>query len=231
MVSCQEPSPLKGSKHSLQCHPHDAALVNALSFVFMGVEARCRPSKSAAHRRHMKRQPFFYNGRPHCGRCHCHHHHHLRCHRRLHRRRPCRCRYRCYRRCRRRRRRNRPSPSPLPSAIAVAVAVNHCRCHLCHVAIIHRCCLRPCCWSLPSPSPLAIAVAIAVGHHRCHVNGHFRELLPWRGKICIRPIEAKDAYFILFCSDSGRCIDGSRMTDQVLSGDGQHQHWAASSKQ
>ncbi len=24
MVSCQEPSPLKGSKHSLQYHPHDA---------------------------------------------------------------------------------------------------------------------------------------------------------------------------------------------------------------
>ncbi len=31
MVSCQGPSPLKGSKHSLQCHPHDAALVNELS--------------------------------------------------------------------------------------------------------------------------------------------------------------------------------------------------------
>ncbi len=31
MVSCQEPSPLKGSKHSSQCHPHDAALVNELS--------------------------------------------------------------------------------------------------------------------------------------------------------------------------------------------------------
>jgi hypothetical protein len=31
MVSCQEPSPLKRSKHSSQCHPHDAALVNELS--------------------------------------------------------------------------------------------------------------------------------------------------------------------------------------------------------
>ncbi len=30
MVSYQEPSPLKGSIHSLQCHPHDAALVNEL---------------------------------------------------------------------------------------------------------------------------------------------------------------------------------------------------------
>jgi hypothetical protein len=31
MVSCQEPSPLKGGKHSSQCHPHDAALVNEFS--------------------------------------------------------------------------------------------------------------------------------------------------------------------------------------------------------
>ncbi len=31
MVSCQEPSPLKGNKHSLQGHPHDAVLVNELS--------------------------------------------------------------------------------------------------------------------------------------------------------------------------------------------------------
>ncbi len=43
MVSCQEPSPLKGSKHSLQHHPHDAALVNAHSFVSMGVEAKVSP--------------------------------------------------------------------------------------------------------------------------------------------------------------------------------------------
>jgi hypothetical protein len=32
---------MKGSKHSLQHHPHDAALVNAHSFESMGVEARC----------------------------------------------------------------------------------------------------------------------------------------------------------------------------------------------
>jgi hypothetical protein len=31
MVSCQEPSPLKGSKYFSQCHPHDAALVKELS--------------------------------------------------------------------------------------------------------------------------------------------------------------------------------------------------------
>jgi hypothetical protein len=56
-------------------------------------------------------------------------------------------------------------------------------------------------------------------------------LLPWRGKNCIQPIEAKDAYSILFCSDSGQRIDQSWMTDQMLSGNGQHQRWAASGKQ
>ncbi len=38
-------------------------------------------------------------------------------------------------------------------------------------------------------------------------------------------------YLILFCLDSGRCTDQSRMNDQASSGDGQHQHWAASGKQ
>jgi hypothetical protein len=78
---------------------------------------------------------------------------------------------------------------------------------------------------------LAIAVAIAIGHHHPHAIGHFRELLPWRGKNCIQPIEAKNAYLILLCSDSGWHIDQSRMTDQVSSGDGQHQRWAASGEQ
>jgi hypothetical protein len=36
MVSCQEPSSLKGGKHSLQCHPHDAALVNEFSLCSWG---------------------------------------------------------------------------------------------------------------------------------------------------------------------------------------------------
>jgi hypothetical protein len=84
---------------------------------------------------------------------------------------------------------------------------------------------------LPSLSPSAIPDAIAVGHHYCHVVGHFQELLPWHGKNCIRPIEAKNAYLILFCSDSGRRIDQSQITDQVSSGNGQHQHWAASGEQ
>jgi hypothetical protein len=38
-------------------------------------------------------------------------------------------------------------------------------------------------------------------------------------------------YLILFCSDSGRRTDQSRMTYQVSSGNGQHQRWAASGKQ
>jgi hypothetical protein len=33
MMSCQESPPLKESKHSLQCHPHDAALGNAHSLL------------------------------------------------------------------------------------------------------------------------------------------------------------------------------------------------------
>ncbi len=152
MVSCQEPSPLKGRKHSKQCHPHDAALLNALSFVSMGVEARCRPCHSTAHPRHMKRQPCLCHchpchGRRHCNRCchlrrrHCQLHHHRRC-------------------C---------CPLPSPSAIAIAVAVDHHHRPLCCVAISHRCCChrRPCHRPLPSPSPLAIAVAISVSHH-CH---------------------------------------------------------------
>ncbi len=154
MVSCQEPSPLKGRNHSQQCHPHDAALVNAHSFVSMGVEARCPPCHSAAHCRHMKKQPCLCHHHPCRGHCHCDCRDHLHCHHQL-----CHhCRCHC--------------PSPLPSAIAVAVAVNHC-CHcLCCIAISHcrcrcHCCRRcPCRWPLPSPSPLAIAVAISVGYHR-----------------------------------------------------------------
>jgi hypothetical protein len=149
MVTCQETPPLKGSKHSWQCHPHDAALVNALSFVSMGVEARCRPSKSAAHLHRMKRQPFLCNGCPCHGRCHCHHHCHLHCRCRLHRR----CIYRCRCNC-------PPLPlrslstiaaaisGALPSAIAVANALAAVHCRLCHR------------WPSQLPSPLAITIAM-----------------------------------------------------------------------
>jgi hypothetical protein len=101
----------------------------------------------------------------------------------------------------------------LPSAIAVAITVTltigHCHLH-------HR-------WPSQLQSPLAITVTVAIGH--------FRELLPWCGKNCIQPIEAKNAHLILFCSDSGRRTDQSRTTDQVSGGNGQHQHWAASGEQ
>ncbi len=130
-----------------------------------------------------------------------------------------------------------PSPLPLQSPIAVAAAMGHC-CG-CREPLpppsLSRC-RQPS--LLPSPLPmdtaisvLAIAVAIAVGHHRRHAVDHFRELLPWRGKNCIQSIEAKNAHLILFCWDSGRCFDRSRITYQVSSGDGQHQRWAVSGKQ
>jgi hypothetical protein len=90
----------------------------------------------------------------------------------------------------------------LPSAITIAVtiilAIGHCRVH--H----HR----------PSqlPSPLAITITVVISH--------FQELLPWRSKNCIQPIEAKNAHLILFCLDSGWRTDQSRMTDQVSSSNG-----------
>ncbi len=101
------------------------------------------------------------------------------------------------------------SPSAIAITVAVALAVGHCR--LCH--------RRP----SQLPSPLAITIIVAIGH--------FWELLPWCGENCIRPIEAKNAHLVLFCLDSGRHTDQSRMTDQVSSGNGQHQCWAASSEQ
>ncbi len=143
MVSCQEPSPLKGSKHSKQCQHHDTALVNALSFVSMGVEARCCPCHSAAHLRHMKRQSFLCHCHPCHGCCHCNFHRHLchhcglSCHCHCHHPLPlplviCHCG--CHRplpllsllRCR------QPSPLLLPllSAIALSVTIGHCSCHL-----------------------------------------------------------------------------------------------------
>ena len=152
MVSCQEPSPLKGRKHSSQCHPHDAALVNALSFVYMGVEARFCPCHSTAHCQHMKRQPCLHHCCPCHGHCHCDCRCHLCRHCQLHRHCRCHC----------------PLPSSL--AISVAVAVDHCHRRLCCVAISHQRChrCRPRHWPLPSPSPSAIAVAISVGYHRHH---------------------------------------------------------------
>ncbi len=140
----------------------------------MGVKARCCPCHSAAHCRHMKRQP------PLCHCCCCHGHHN--CDRRCRLR--CHCCLHCRRRCR------SLLPSPLPLAIAIVVAIAHHRRRLCHVAISHHNCCRPPPRSqpLPSLSLLAIAVAISIGHHHCRCITHCRELLPWRGKNCIQTI-------------------------------------------
>jgi hypothetical protein len=161
MVSCQEPSPLKGSKQSLQRHPHDAALVNAHSFVSMGVEARCRPCHSTAHCRNMKRQPPFVIVALAMAVAFAIAvaisvsvaHHHCCCHQPL----PLQL----------------PSPIGvtvfvlllLPSAIAIAVtlAVGHCRLRHCPQL------------QLSSLSGITVAVAI----------GHCQELLPRCGKKCI----------------------------------------------
>ncbi len=127
----------------------------------MWVEARCPPSKSTAHCRHMKRQRFLCNGCPHCGCRHCHCPHHLRCRRQLCCR--CHCCPRCCRHC------NRPSLLPLPLAIAIAVAVNHPRRHLCRVAVSHRCCRCPCRWpsQLPLPSAITVAMPLAISESCC----------------------------------------------------------------
>jgi hypothetical protein len=96
-------------------------------------------------------------------------------------------------------------PSAITIAVAIALAVGHCR-------LRHR---------QPSqlPSLLVITVTVAVGH--------FRELLPWLGKNCIQPIEAKNlTLFILF--GQWAATDQSQITDQVSSGNGQHQHWVVS---
>jgi hypothetical protein len=151
MVSCQEPSPLKESKNSLQRHPHDAVQVNAHSFMSMGVKARCCPCHSAAHCRHIKRQPSLCQYCHRRGYCHCDRHRRLCLHCHL----CCRCRCHC------------PLPFLSRLAIAVVVTINQCRRHLCCIAISHCCCRHPCHQPLPSPSPLAIAVAISIGHHRC----------------------------------------------------------------
>jgi hypothetical protein len=141
MVSCQEPSPLKGSKYSLQRHLHDAALVNAHSFVSMGVEARCRPCHSTAHCWHMKVPPFgivvlamavalqlpSLSLLPSL------------------------------------------SPLPLPSPIAFAVAIGHCHCS-CRGPSPPPSpprCRQPS--LLPSPLPSAIAVSVTISHHSHHL--------------------------------------------------------------
>jgi hypothetical protein len=181
----------------------------------MGVEARCCPCNSAAHNQHMKRQPSLHHCR-HCrGHCNCNRRCHYHCH----------CHCRCCQRCR------SLLPLPLPSDITVAVAIAHHRRSLFFVVVSHAIavtlavgdCRLHHHWQSQSPYPLAITVAVAVAH--C------KELLPWRGENSIWSILANNAYLIMLCLDIGQRTDQSRMTDQASSGDGQHQHWAASWEQ
>jgi hypothetical protein len=185
-VSCQEPSPLKGRKHSFQRHPHDAALVNAHSFVSMGVEARYLPFHSAAHCQHMNRQPSLCHCCPGRGRCHCD----CRCHLRGCCRLCCHC-HLCFQLL---------LPLPLPSAIAIPVAANHCHRCLCLVIVshCHPCC--PCHQPLLSPSPLAIAVAISTSHHHCRCRCPFpRVVVLVRQEMYSNNLSKEClSYFILF---------------------------------
>ncbi len=130
-------------------------------------------------------------------------------------------------------------------AVAVGIAIAH----------RHRHCRRPLPLRSPStivsaisvmlPSAIAVTDALAVNH--CHLRHRQPSQLPLLLAITIAMLSAiskscclgvarnvfdqlKQRMLTLFflCSDSGRRIDRSPMTDQVSSGDGQHQRWAAS---
>jgi hypothetical protein len=145
MVSSQDPSPLKWSKHSLQWHPDGAALGNAHSFVPRGGgKALPLPQRCTFPSHEEATLPCVSCCDGHCHRhcCHCRSYWDHRCH--LHRH--CDCHH-----C-------QPLPSPSPLAIAVAITVT--------VAItiaiaVGHCC---CCRHQPSllPSLLAIAIVVAV---------------------------------------------------------------------
>jgi hypothetical protein len=99
----------------------------------------------------------------------------------------------------------------LPSAItvAVALAVSHCRLH--HL------------WpsQLPLLSAITIAMPLAISKSCCL----------GKARIVFDQLKQRMLTLFYFCLDSRRCIDRSRITDQLLSGDGQHQRWVASNKQ
>ncbi len=156
MVSSQDSSPLKWSKHSLQWHPHGAALDNAHSFVSRGGRQGVAPASACTLLAHEEATLPCVS---HCdnnviiavavviviaiavavsvavaiavaiaiGHCHCHFRDHW------------------------------PLPLPLPSAIAVGHRRLHLRFHHCHYFHRNGCC-HP---------PSAITVAIAVGHCHC----------------------------------------------------------------
>jgi hypothetical protein len=105
------------------------------------VKARCCPCHSAAHCRHMKRQPSL------CHCCHCHGHRH--------------CNPLPF---------PLPLPLMLPKPIAIPIAIGHCcrscRCPSPPPSLSH--CRQP--LLLPSSSPLSIADSVTIGHHSCHLH-------------------------------------------------------------
>ncbi len=133
---------MKGSKHSLQCHPHDAALVNANSFVSMGAEARVSPlpqhCTSPAHEEATHPSSLLPLPWPSPLQL------------------PLLSLLLLL------------SPSPL--SIAVAIAVGHCRrgccCPLPPMLPSH--CRQP--LPLPSPLPSAIAIFVTVSQHSRHLR-------------------------------------------------------------
>jgi hypothetical protein len=152
MVSCQEPSPLKGSKHSQQCHPYDAA--GECTFLCVhGGGGKVSPLPQCctlpAHEEatlplSLLPSPWRFPLQPSLTSL-------LPMPTSL------------------------PSPLPSPSPSLLPIAVSHCRCG-CRRPLplpsLSRCCQpRRCCctfhWPLPSPSSSAIAVIISAGHHRC----------------------------------------------------------------
>ncbi len=99
----------------------------------------------------------------------------------------------------------------LPSAIAITVALA--------VAIAVSVTIGHCSRHLRQPSPLPSLLAIAKS---CCFSA---------ARIVFRQFKQIMLTLLIFCSDSGQRTDQSRMTDQALHGDDQHQRWVASSKQ
>ncbi len=129
MVSSKDPSPSKWSKHSLQWHPHGAALANAHSFVSWGGRQGVAPATALHIAGTWRGNPplmMSLGWQRHCPRCPCHCHCNCLC--RLHHH------HHCCHHCRRR----QPLLPLLPSAIAVTVVVSHRRhrLHLCRGPII-----------------------------------------------------------------------------------------------
>jgi hypothetical protein len=86
-------------------------------------------------------------------------------------------------------------------------------------------------WPLPSLSPSAIAVAVSISHHHCLCRRPFPRVVALARQEFNSNNISKECLPFLFCLDSGRRTDQSRMTDQTSSGNGQRQHWVASGEQ